>query len=301
MKWNTNSRAYFLLIMAMFFWSFSYIWLKETYSYISPLAVLLLRMTVAVVFLIILTSFLGKLQKVKKKDWKCFVLMAFFEPFLYYIGESYGVKFTSPTTTAVMIATIPLFMPIVGIFFIKEKFRIENFFGILISFSGILLIIFNKNIEIQASAIGLSFLAGAIISALIYGVLLKKLADRYNSYTIVLWQSIFGLMFFIPLYFSLKPDDLSHLNIDYKLILYILGLAIFSTSLAYIFFASAVRELGISKAMVFANLIPLFTAFFAFLLGLELFSTRKTIGILVVVIGVLISQYNRKLKIDSKS
>ena len=143
-------------------------------------------------------------------------------------------------------------------------------------------------------------MAGAIISALIYGVLLKKLADRYNSYTIVLWQSIFGLMFFIPLYFSLKPDDLSHLNIDYKLILYILGLAIFSTSLAYIFFASAVRELGISKAMVFANLIPLFTAFFAFLLGLELFSTRKTIGILVVVIGVLISQYNRKLKIHRK-
>jgi drug/metabolite transporter (DMT)-like permease len=300
MKWNTNIRTYFLLILAMFFWSFSYIWLKETYSYISPLAVLLLRMFVAVIFLIILTSFLGKLQKVKKKDWKYLMLMAFFEPFLYYIGESYGVKFTSPTTTAVMIATIPLFMPIVGFFFIKEKFRIENFFGILISFFGILLIIFNKNIEIQASAIGLAFLAGAVISALIYSVLLKKLADKYNSYTIVLWQSVFGLLFFIPLYFSMKPDDLAHINIDYKLILYICGLAIFSTSLAYIFFATGVRKLGVTKATVFANLIPLFTAFFAFLLGAEIFSTRKIIGIVVVVVGVLISQYNRKLKIRRK-
>lgn len=287
---QANTKAYILLVIAMFFWSFSYLWLKEAYTYISPIGVLLCRMAVAVVFLGILSRSLNKLQKIKNEDWKWFILMAFFEPFLYYIGESYGVKYTSPTITAIMIATIPLFMPMVGLFFIKEKFTLQNFFGIMISFVGILLIIFNKNMELQASAIGMMFLFLAILSALGYSVLLKKLADKYNSYTIVFWQSLLGLFFFIPLYLYMHPQEVYTVQIDYKLILYILGLAIMSTSLAYVFFASAVRQLGISKASVFANLIPIFTAFFAYILGVEFFTSMKIVGIIIVLLGVFLSQ-----------
>jgi len=34
--------------------------------------------------------------------------MAFFEPFLYFIGESFGLVYISSTIAAVIVATIPL-------------------------------------------------------------------------------------------------------------------------------------------------------------------------------------------------
>ncbi len=295
-----ENQAYIFVFIAMFFWAFSYLWLNETYAYLSPMAVLLARMLVAVFFLGILSVVLKKLQKIQLKDWKYLILMAFFEPFLYYIGESYGVKYTSPTTTAVMIATIPIFMPMVGILMIKEKLSLQNFLGIFLSFIGVIILIFNKNFELQLSAKGLLFLILAIVSALGYTVILKKMADKYNSYTIVFYQSLFGLVFFIPLYFSFFENEFLKVQFNSSLVLYIVGLAIFSTSLAYILFANAVRKLGASKASVFANLIPVFTAFFAFILGVELFSPKKIIAIVVIISGVFLSQYARKKRSTNK-
>jgi drug/metabolite transporter (DMT)-like permease len=296
----TENQAYIFVFIAMFFWAFSYLWLNETYAYLSPMAVLLARMLLAVCFLGILSVVLKKLQKIRLKDWKYLVLMAFFEPFLYYIGESYGVKYTSPTTTAVMIATIPIFMPMVGILMIKEKLSLQNFLGIFLSFIGVIILIFNKNFELQLSAKGLLFLMLAIISALGYTVILKKMADIYNSYTIVFYQSLFGLFFFIPLYFSFFENEFIEVQFNTSLVLYIVGLAVFSTSLAYVLFANAVRKLGASKASVFANLIPVFTAFFAFVLGVEFFSLKKVIAILVIISGVFLSQYARKKRSTEK-
>ena len=38
-----------------------------------------------------------------------------------FMGENYGVKFTSPIISAVLIATIPLFAPIIAYLKFKEK------------------------------------------------------------------------------------------------------------------------------------------------------------------------------------
>ncbi|NQU81742.1 MAG: EamA family transporter [Bacteroidetes bacterium] len=49
--------------------------------------------------------------------------------------------------------------------------------------------------------------------------------------------------------------------------------------------------MGASKANIFANLIPVFTAIFAFFLLKEILPLRKIIGITIVITGVFLSQY----------
>ena len=49
-------------------------------------------------------------------------------------------------------------------------------------------------------------------------------------------------------------------------------------------------KLGASRANVYSNLIPVFTAIFSYLLAIEALTTNKIVGILVVVVGLVLSQ-----------
>ncbi len=71
-------------------------------------------------------------------------------------------------------------------------------------------------------------------------------------------------------------------------------LAVFASSLSFVFFAHSVKLLGISKTNIFSNLIPVFTALFSYFLLSESFSLHKIIGVLIVIGGVYLSERTKK-------
>jgi len=77
-----------------------------------------------------------------------------------------------------------------------------------------------------------------------------------------------------------------------------LALAVFCSSLAFVAFTIATREIGVSKANVFANLIPVFTGIFSFLVIGETLNLQKIIGIVVVVAGLFFSQLKKSIQSD---
>ena len=70
-------------------------------------------------------------------------------------------------------------------------------------------------------------------------------------------------------------------------------LAIFASSLAFICYIHVVGKLGVSRANIFTNLIPIFTAIFSFFLLDEKFNVAKIIGIAIVIGGVFLSQIDK--------
>ncbi|MDO9613572.1 MAG: DMT family transporter, partial [Bacteroidota bacterium] len=113
-------------ILSMIFWSFSFVWIKIVYEAYGPLTTILFRLIISTGLLLVFTILSRKLQKIKAGDLKLFILMAFFEPFLYFMGESYGLLYVSSTVASVIVATIPLFSPIAAWYFYKEKLSRTN-------------------------------------------------------------------------------------------------------------------------------------------------------------------------------
>ena len=74
----------------------------------------------------------------------------------------------------------------------------------------------------------------------------------------------------------------------------IILLAVFASSGAFVLFAYAVRHLGISRANIFSNLIPVFTALFAFLIVGDKMTVRNAAGMAVVIAGLFLSQAGKK-------
>jgi drug/metabolite transporter (DMT)-like permease len=80
----------------------------------------------------------------------------------------------------------------------------------------------------------------------------------------------------------------------------ILELAAFASCGAFILFAYSVEKIGITKANVFTNSIPVFTAFFSFILLGDKMTVQNITGMAIVIAGLFMSQMNgRKNHIDN--
>ncbi|MFH2095260.1 MAG: DMT family transporter, partial [Bacteroidota bacterium] len=132
-----------------------------------PVTTVCLRIMIATVFMILLTLIAGRYQKIARKDIRIFMLFALVDPVAYFLCESYGLKLSSPTTAAVIIATIPLFTPIAAAIMTNEKVTLLNFTGIIVSFTGVLLVIVTKDFKMTVAPLGLLLLFGAVLCAVL--------------------------------------------------------------------------------------------------------------------------------------
>ncbi len=281
---------YILLTISMLFWGFSFIWTKIVFEYYKPITIIFFRLIISSAFLWLLNLWLNRIKRIRKKDLRNLLFLTFLEPFLYFIGESYGLTYVSSTVAAVIISTIPLFSPIAGYYFINERITLMNFVGIVISIIGVVLVILKDNLVLNASPQGLALLFLAVVSAIIYSIYLIKLSVRYDVYSIITYQNTFGILFFLPFFFWFDYADFMKVGFHYKPFVSILQLSIFASSVAFLLFSYGVKKLGVTKANAFTNMIPIFTALFSFFILNERLSLINSIGILTVIVGLFVSQ-----------
>lgn len=280
----------------MIFWSFSFIWFKIANKTFPPITIVFIRLLFAV---IIMTAFLvitKNYMKIKKGDWKLFLMLAVFEPFFYFIGESFGLTFVSATVCSVLISTIPVFATIGAWLLFKEKLKAINYAGIILSFLGVLIFILNTDGSLSFSMKGLGLLTLAVLSAVGYNLTLSRLVGTYSPVYIVNVQNIIGAILFLPLFLILDFKHFISIPLSFELFKPIIELAFFASCGAFILFAYSVKNIGITKANVFSNCIPVFTAFFSFLLMGEKLTIQNIIGMAVVIAGLFMSQMNLSIK-----
>lgn len=283
-------RKYLTITLSMVFWSLSYVWIKTALDVYDPITITVLRLAISAIILSVIIFATGQFERIKKEDYKLIALLAFFEPFLYFVGETHGMQYVSPTIGSVIIATIPLFTPIAAFLFTKERLSNTGIIGLLISFIGVSLVVMTPDANIEASSKGISLMFLAVFAGVGYSIILRKIAHKYKGMTIILYQNIGGLLYFSPLFFAFKFQDFIHTPINTNAIIVIIQLAVFASTLAFLFFTYAVRQLGINTSNLFTNLIPVFTAIFAFAILGETPTSRNIIGIGIVIGGLFISQ-----------
>jgi drug/metabolite transporter (DMT)-like permease len=276
----------------MIFWSFSFIWFKEANKSLSPITIVFLRLVFSVILMTVFLVATRNYMKIKKHDRKLFLMLAVFEPFIYFLGESFGLTYVSATTCSVLISTIPVFATIGARLIFNERLKAINYAGIVISFIGVIVFIINKNGTISFNIKGLELLMLAVLSAVGYNLTLSRLVDHYSPVYIVNVQNIIGAVLFLPLFLIFDFKHFISIPLTFEMLKPIIELAIFASCGAFILFAYSVRNMGITKANVFSNSIPIFTALFSFLLLGDRLSVQNIIGMAIVIAGLFMSQMN---------
>ena len=288
-----NLKQYISIVLAMIFWSFSFIWTRVAIESFQPVTLITLRLLIASILLFIISKVSGKFQKIRREDYKWFILLAFFEPFMYYIGETYGLTMIDSTLASVIISTIPLFAPILAYFLLKEKIAYANIIGILVSLCGVFFVIYEPIDGVTANPFGIALMFLAVFSAICYTTTLRKISTHYSTFNVILYQSFIGLIFFIPTFLITDFSGIETLKVSKDAIIALIMLSVFASVIAFVLFAGVVRKIGVARTNVFVNLIPVFTAIFAWLILNENLTLVKTVGIAVVVFGLFVSQMGK--------
>lgn len=283
----------------MIFWAFSFIWTKAAIVSFHPMTIITLRLVIASVLMFMFLSITGKIQKIKAKDFKWFLFLAFFEPYLYFVGETNGLTLVDSTLASVIVSTVPLFAPIFAYLLLRERIGWPNIVGIIVSLIGVFFVIYQPGSEMSANPKGVALMFLAVFAAICYAILLRRIPVYYSTMNVIFYQNLFGLIFFIPTFLLTDLSSIQTIHITRDAIVALLLLSVFASVIAFVLFAGAVRQVGVAKTNVFVNLIPVFTAIFSWFFYSEIIFISKWIGITIVVLGLFVSQWG-KLKFNKK-
>lgn len=293
----SKTLVYIASLFAIILWGMSYIWTDQLIALNIPIFYFVfVRIFMAGIILFLFNTAYGRIKRMQRRDIPKFLLLAFFEPFIYFICETYGLKLTgSPTISAMVIATIPIFSIGAGMLFFKEKINGINIFGITLSLVGIVMVAMSKGSLGEHFVWGIVLLLIAVISEVGHASITKSLSGNYSSQIIVMYQFLIGSIYLFPLFIWKGIGGFDIKTYFSPEVWYpITCLAILCSSLAFSLWVSTIKNLGVAKSSIFSALIPVATALIAWGLGHEHMNATQWRGIAISAFGVILSQYSKK-------
>ncbi len=143
----------------------SYIFTKQATAGASILALLGWRFLIAMLCMHICVVFHIVSIDLKKKNIKPLLIIAFFSPLTYFIGETIGISKTTASESGVFLACIPISALLASTFILHKKPTARQITGILTTFLGILVTVF---------AVGYVFLSIAVTSYAFYSIFVER-------------------------------------------------------------------------------------------------------------------------------
>jgi drug/metabolite transporter (DMT)-like permease len=259
---NKKFKPYMSCIAASIIFGFSFMFSKKALEAAGPFELLSFRFGAAFLTLSLM-ALLGIIRiDYRNKPLKSLFLLSFTHPFLYFICETYGIKFGSTLQAGIMLALIPIFVAVLAAWFLKEIPSAIQVVFIILSVAGVMLIIILGSTSASTGTIsiaGTGFLLLAVLAAAVYNILSRKLSTDFTPMEITYFMMAFGAVFFngISVAGHVRDNSLSSyfsLFADPNFSLSILYLGVLSSSVAFLLINYSLSKIKASENAVFSNL-----------------------------------------------
>lgn len=285
----------------------SFMFTKKAIGSISAFKLLSFRFLLASVAMSLLVVFKATKVSYKGKPMRDLLITSIAQPVIYFIFETYAIKYTSSSYAGLFIALIPIAVSIMGIYFLKEVPSKAQWVFILLSVAGVAYILLNDRASVSsgANAMGTLFLFIAIISASVYGIYSRKVSVYFSSFEITYFMMIMAAAVFTVASISIDAVNgelntyfLPFFNRD--VIISVIYLGLLSSVVAYYFMNYSLSKLSASKSMVFANLSTIISIAAGVIFLKEKFYFYNVVGSVMILTGIIGTNYfNPAVRQDS--
>lgn len=284
------------LLMTVLFGA-SFVGSKVALADFTPFELIFLRFFIASLLFLIASPWL-KAESIRHGDRLKLLILCIMEPVIYFYLEAMGLKRTQASTAAVLICTIPLYVLVLEVVWMKLKFRMSEALLILLSIAGIVLLVSTpgaENLGGEKMAGNIFILCGSFAAA-VYTIMASRLLERYSAVTITRVQSFYAVLFYLPFFgFDLVTKGLPYASMRSWIAVLYLGVG--CSFFAYLFLNISLTHLRPSTVSTFANLVPVVAAGLAVLILKEHLSWTQAGGAAVVILAVFLIA-RRKPKIE---
>lgn len=283
-----------ILLLTSFLWGGNFVYSKFLVDHASPISLTILRWLIAIIVLLPLIK--KKEQKLlpPRKSLFSLFLMGLTGVVFFNIFQFLALTQTSSINAGLISTLNPISIAAASALFLKEKVNIRQIGSMLLSLSGVGIVLSKGNLHLFLSFhfnIGDLWMLTAVVFWGIYSVCGKWAMNYVSPLMATFYSGVFGIIILFP--FNLKSLVwISHPDILFTLSLVYTGVV--STVICMLLWNMGVQKIGAAKSGIFLNFNPIFTSILAFFILQERMNIAEFSGTIVVILGCLLFTYYDK-------
>ena len=302
MKENKIFLATLAALGAQVIFGFSFMFTKIALGYALPLTVIADRYIVAFLGLTVVMIATKTKIKLHKNIWKL-MLMAIFQPVLYFIFETYGIQMTTSAFSSIMISMIPVVSMISGIFILNEVPAPKQYAFSALSVAGVVIMSLAGKAEGTVSIAGIVLLCGAVVASVGYNTLSRKLSAEFTVFERTYAMTLVGLVSFVGIAIAeniKNPINVvsSFMSVEFTSAILYLGLI--SSVVAFLLLNYANTYLPVAKTTAFSNVTTVVSVIAGAIFLNEKITAVTLISTVMIIAGVMGVQMSGMNKLKNK-
>ena len=285
-------RYWILLTFLGALWGSAFMFIKVATPEFGPVALVNTRLVIAsIIFLPILLR--NKYIHLLRPIWKQVLVLAIMNnaiPFTLFSYASFGAD---SNILAILNATTAFNTMMIAYIWIGENISIKQLFGLIIGFIGVFILVNPQN-----SSTTLISSLSALLAAFFYSfstVYIQKNSVRSNKMVLIGWSIVFSALIMLPVTIFYLPDAIP----SAAAISSAIWLGAISTGLGFIGYVRLIDKIGAVKTSTVAYFLPVFGIIWGAIFLDEVITSTIVIGCFVVLIGIYLSNSNKKGYVNS--
>ena len=223
-------------------------------------------------------------------DFWTFFYLGFFGVAVNQLCFTIGLNHTNVTHSSLIVGLAPVYTLTLAVLFRLERLTFRIAIGMTIAFSGVVLLASSTGMAHRSpTLLGDAITMCGSLGFAIYVVLGKRVAGHYNPLTMTTWNFIFGALIALPLaVWQFSAIDLAHTwpALPWQAYACVAYTALFSSTLAYLFYFWLLRYLEASQLASFSYLLPVSASALGVLFLGERGSLLELVGAILALLGV---------------
>ena len=281
---------------------FSFLVTKDALNILDPMELIFVRFALAAIAMSLLA--LSGLMKIdyRGKRPAYLLLTCLFQPILYFIFETYGVRESATSTAGIILGALPALVAILGVITLGEKTTPLQTFGLVLSILGVSIVVLMGPASAgvgEGTLRGALFLIGSMLSAGFFNVLSRKASRQFSDVErtfAMMWTGAIGfglivlgreLLGFSPAIGVMSGGGLASLPGRAASVWYSIAyLGILSSIVAFFLINYTLTRLKASQSAVFTNLVTVITVLAGVAIRKEAFNLMQALGAIIIILGV---------------
>ncbi len=277
-----------LLLLAAL-WGGSFLFMRIAAPVLGPVWLIEFRVLLAGLILLPILMRLDLLQEIRRNLIPIVVVgwMNSAIPFLLlaFASVSLPAGFTS-----ILNATVPLFGTIIASVWLKEKLTTTRMIGFVLGFTGVVILVGWKAV-VATPTFFMAVLAG-LCAALMYAIsapYIKQNLTGVPSLVVTTGSQLSAALLILPMLPFTVPQQIPSIAV----VVSVIALALLSTVFAYFLYFRLIQNIGSTKALTVAYLIPLFAMLWGAIVLRETVTMTMILGCGLVLLGTAIANMTK--------
>ncbi|MFN8352980.1 MAG: DMT family transporter [Spirosomataceae bacterium] len=289
--------TYLKLIITIFFWGSNFAAGKIALQSFDPYSAALVRFSVGALLLMAMLYRANKgFPSINLREWGLALLAGFMGVFLYNVLFFSGIQHMPTIRASLIIAFSPIVISLMSSAFFDEKIGLIKWIGIVVSLAGALIVVCRGDFSVvfSSSAWGLGelLILVSVLAWTIYTLAGKVALRQIPALTLSAYSTVIGCVLLLgPALQHGLTTELSQAS--WKSIGAAVYMGATATALGFVWFYEAVRQLGASTTTAVGNLTPVFAVLIAVVFLGESLSLSTSIGGLLVIGGILLTNLQK--------